>query len=395
MKILALLSRVPWPLEKGDKLRAYHQLRQLSQRHEIMVFAISHGSPHPEAYAELQRFCTRVVIVQVGLITTLFNTAKAWLRGLPAQGGYFFSHRAQLQLTSLLEAEKPDHVYCQLVRMGEFARSLNIPKTIDYQDVFSQGVKRRLDKSVWWLKPFLEIEYQRMVKYESKMFDCFDAHTIIAETDRQFIQHPRKGDIHIVENGVDTGFFSEISGVTKDIDLVFTGNMSYPPNILAAEYIVNQIVPACHQMGFTPRVLLAGAAPAPRVKALASARVTVTGWMDDIRLAYARSHLFVAPMQIGTGLQNKLLEAMAMGLPSITSELANGSLKAISGTHVLIGESAMDYARHIHTLLSNAQVAETLAHNGQTYVRTHFNWEASTRKLEQILLNATEVHTRK
>lgn len=392
MKIIALLSRVPWPLEKGDKLRAYHQLRCLSEKHTVVLFAISHGRIHPKAIEELKKFCHTVHLVETSLLSTLFNMGAAWLKGLPAQAGYFFNKKAYRKLKSLIAEENPDHLYCQLVRMGEYSKGIHLPKTLDYQDVFSEGVKRRMEKASWWVKPFFKMEYKRMAAYESTLFDCFDNKTIIAATDRDLIQHPLKHQIHIIENGVDTAFFTEIPH-EKDTDLVFTGNMSYPPNVLAAEFIVNQIVPACQKLGFTPTVLLAGATPAPRVKLLASNLVRVTGWIDDIRTAYARSKIFIAPMQIGTGLQNKLLEAMSMKIPSITSALANSSLGANPDKEVLIGDTAMDYARLIHLLLENPAKASDLAQHGQNFVKTNFNWEASTRRLETIITTTIKTQT--
>lgn len=383
MKILVLLSRVPWPLEKGDKLRAYHQLRELSVRHDLVLFAIAHHPPHPEALTQLKKFCRSVHIVRTNWLTTGFNMLRAWLLNRPAQSGYFFSHRAASKLKSIYLSEKPDHTYCQLARMAEYAKAIPGSKTIDYQDVFSEGVRRRMERVAWWMKPFLRIEYQRMVRYEASLFDLFDGHTIISEADRDLIRHPEKQSISIIENGVDTDFFHEIAA-EKKYDIVFTGNMSYPPNILAAEFLVRQILPECRKAGIDPTLLLAGANPAPRVKSLASEKVTISGWIDDIRQSYASSRLFMAPMQIGTGLQNKLLEAMAMRTPCICSPLANGSLKAEPGVEILIGQTPAEYASHIGMLLNNKELADKLATSGQQYVQRHFNWTASVKRLEQV-----------
>jgi len=131
--------------------------------------------------------------------------------------------------------------------------------------------------------------------------------------------------------------------------------------------------------------LLAGASPDSRVTALASNKVTVTGWMDDIRSAYAQTQLFIAPMRLGTGLQNKLLEAMSMKLPTITTSLANNALCAKDGKEILIGETAESLAKHIIDLLDNRLLYDKIAENGHRFVRQNYNWEEATNYLEKIL----------
>lgn len=390
MKILVLLSRVPWPLEKGDKLRAYHQIRHLAMRHTVIVFAITHHDLHPDALIQLEKICQQVYVEKMTWYTTAWNMLKSWLANRPVQSGYFFSKRGVRRLQTIFGNERPDHVYCQLARMAEYARAIPGPRTIDYQDVFSEGVRRRMEKSSFWLRPLLRLEYERMVSYEAELFDLFDGHTIISEADRKLIRHPGHDEIRIIENGVDTDFFHEMT-MEKKYDLVFTGNMSYPPNVLAAEYLVNQILPECIREGINPTVLIAGANPSMRVKALASGQVTVSGWLDDIRYSYAESRIFIAPMLIGTGLQNKLLEAMAMKIPAISSPLANGALSAIPGTEILIGNSPEEYSRHIIRLLNDRQAADDLAGAGQSFVKRRFNWNESVIKLEQEF---NQVHER-
>ncbi len=389
MKILVLLSRVPWPLEKGDKLRAYHQIRYLAMRHTVVLFAVTHHNLHPEALSQLEKICHQVHIEKMTWFTTAWNMLKSWFANRPVQSGYFFSSNGVRRLQKIYHKEKPDHVYCQLARMAEYARAIPGPRTIDYQDVFSEGVRRRMEKSSFWIKPLLRLEYERMVKYETELFDLFDGHTIISEADRELIRHPRRNAIRIIENGVDTAFFHEMS-VEKKYDLVFTGNMSYPPNVLAAEYLVNQILPECLKEGINPTVLIAGATPSIRVKALASGQVTVSGWLDDIRFSYAESRIFIAPMLIGTGLQNKLLEAMAMKIPTISSPLANGALNAIPGIEILVGDSPEEYSHHIIRLLRDHQAADDLGKAGQSFVKRRFNWDESVIKLEQEFKMAQE-----
>jgi glycosyltransferase involved in cell wall biosynthesis len=284
---------------------------------------------------------------------------------------------------------KPDHVYCQLIRTAEYARKLPYPKTLDYQDVFSKGIERRMKTSSFYLLPVLYLEHKRLLKYERRIFDCFDNKTIISKPDRDLIPHPDRGSISIVINGVDTDYFRPRE-VKKDIDVVFTGNMGYPPNVNAAEFLVKEIMPLVQIRYPDVTVALAGATPHPKLLALRSDRVIVTGWVDDMREYYARSKIFIAPMRIGTGLQNKLLEAMAMRLPCITSDLANQALQAEPGKQILTGSSAMELATDVICLLSDPELAGRIAEQGHRFVRGKYDWQAATAQLERIMISTPQ-----
>ncbi len=224
-----------------------------------------------------------------------------------------------------------------------------------------------------------------MIKYEADIFNYFDNKTIISKPDRSLIQHKDKDDIKIVINGVDTEFFKPMD-IPKEYDLVFIGNMGYPPNVNAADFLAKEILPLVHRQKPEVSLVLAGSSPHANVLALKSDKVEITGWVEDIRECYAKAKIFIAPMQIGTGLQNKLLEAMAMKIPSITSKLANDALEARDGSEILVGDTAQDFANHIIDLLDNKEKANELALNGYNFVLQNFDWAAATNKLEKLII---------
>lgn len=384
MKIFVLLPRFPYPLEKGDKLRAYNQLKYLSKNHEIHLCALS-DIPVDNKYIEpVASFCTSVHIVKLNRFSIFLNLICAFFWGKPLQVGYFYNRKAKKKIHQLIAEIKPDHIYCQLIRVAQYVKAVNIPKTLDYQDVLSKGVERRIQKSPFYWKLVLRLEYKRLLKYEHEVFSWFDNKTIISKPDRDFIPHPDKDKIEIIINGVDTDFFKPMT-VEKEYDLVFIGNMGYPPNVNASEYLVKEILPIVRQKKPNIKLTLAGATPHASVLALKSVNVHVTGWVEDIRECYAKAKIFIAPMQIGTGLQNKLLEAMAMKIPSITSPLANFALEAKDGLEILIGNSPQEYADHIIQLLENDELNKTIANNGYAFVHRNYNWDAATNKLEILI----------
>jgi sugar transferase (PEP-CTERM/EpsH1 system associated) len=387
MRLFFLLPRVPYPTEKGDKLRAFHQITQLSKHHEIILCALNDGTLHDDAIPVLKKYVKAIHIIPLSKITVFFNIVKALFSGKPLQVGYFYNAASARKIRKLIEETKPDHIFCQLIRVAEYVKNIPIKKTLDYQDVFSKGVERRLSTAPFYLKPFLQIEYNRLQNYEREAFDAFDNKIIISKPDRDLIPHPDREKIIVVANGVDTGFFKPMER-TKEYDLVFTGNMGYPPNINAAEYLVNEILPhILHQKpGF--RLLIAGASPHLKVQVLKSEQVTVSGWVADMRECYAAARIFIAPMQIGTGLQNKILEAMAMEIPCITSPLAFQALNARDGEDILVADTPEMYAKQILMLLENPEKAGEIARNGHDFVLRNYSWEREADKINQLIIDS-------
>ncbi|PKP31595.1 MAG: hypothetical protein CVT99_08600 [Bacteroidetes bacterium HGW-Bacteroidetes-16] len=386
MRIFILLSRIPYPLEKGDKLRAFHQIKELSRNNEIILCALNPVShiDKQKAFSSLQPYCRSINFLDLPLYGRLVNVVRAFFSSLPLQSGYFYNYRAAGEIRRLIKEYKPDHIYCQLIRTAEYVKNIPVRKTIDYQDVFSYGMKRRIAKSNFFFRPFIKLEFNRLSNYEAHVFDLFDHHTIISVPDRDLIPHVDRHRIKVVLNGVDHEFFKPRQ-TRKKTDVVFTGNMAYPPNVDAACFLAKEIMPLVWKSNPEVTLLLAGASPDHRVTALKSDRVKVSGWMDDIREAYATSRVFIAPMRLGTGLQNKLLEAMAMKLPTITTALANNALNAVENVEILIGEDAPALAVHILNLLNDHDLCKLIAENGHQFVLHNYNWREATRQLEELI----------
>jgi len=387
MNLVVIVSRVPWPLDKGDKLRAYHQIRQLSKQHQITLIALNDAPLHPEAYNELSKYCEQIHFIKLRRLGIFFNIIKAFFSSKPLQIGYFYSSSAYAQIKSIIATTKPDYIYGQLVRVAEYMRGENIPTVLDYQDALSAGLYRRKEKASGFRKRIFNMEYQRLVKYEAEVLNDFTKTTIITSQDRALIQHPQNENIVIVPNGVDMQFFHPMDQ-EKIYDVVFTGNMNYPPNVMAAKFLANDILPIVQQGKPNAKLLIAGASPHPSVKALASKSVTVSGWLDDIRTAYASSKVFVAPMQIGTGLQNKLLEAMAMKIPSVTSDLANTALNAQADVEIKVAQSQDKeaFANCILDLLNDEGVAQQQAEAAYQFILNNYSWKYAVNILNRLFV---------
>ncbi len=384
MKLLVVLSRFPYPLDKGDKLRAFHFLRLLSEYHEIHLFCLTEQKLNDKLYQAVKLYCKSIRIVKLKKYQIAINLMKAMFSALPFQVAYFYKPSIKKELEDYFKEINPDHVFCQLLRMAEYTFDLKCKKTIDYQDVFSYGVKRRLSVSPFYLKFILQLEYNRLINYEKKVFDLFDNKIIISETDRDLIPHDDNKLIEIISNGVDFDYFQSID-CSKEFDVVFTGNMAYPPNVDAALFLLKEIIPLAEQKCGKLKVVIAGANPHPAIIALKSDYITITGWVEDIRLFYAQSKIFIAPMRIGTGLQNKLLEAMSMQIPCITTSLSNSALNADLNKEILLGNTADELADCVCNLIKNVELRNELSKNALRFIKANYSWKSNIDKLNNLI----------
>lgn len=393
MKLIVFASRFPWPLDKGDKLRIYHQIKNLSKLHEIYLIALSERKISENDKSELLKYCKEVHVFSLTKKSILFGIIKSFFSSLPLQTGYFYSNKIFKNVNKTIGEINPDFIYGQLVRVAEYIKYIDIPKGLDLQDAFSAGLKRRFEKSNLLIRWLFKLEYKRMFNYESQMKHFFNVLTIITDADRLLLPKSIQNQVEIIPNGVDFEYFENnyTAKTDKDFDLVFTGNMNYPPNIKAAQFLVKEIMPIVWKQYPTSKVLIAGSSPSIKVKSLAGELVEVSGWLDDIRTAYQSAKVFIAPMQIGTGLQNKLLEAMAMGLPCVTSDLANNALKAKSDEQILVSpkDSSSIFAQKIISLLEDDNLAKNIGINGNIFVKQNYNWQNSVNKLNDLFAKFT------
>ncbi len=377
MKLVILTSRFPYPLEKGDKLRIYHQIRELSRWHDITLIALAE---HPVAVAHLQhmqQFCQQIFVFPLRKYQIALNIIRGWLQGMPLQVAYFYSPYLKKCLSKTIREISPDYLYCQLVRMAPYVEDLPLPKTLDYMDAFSAGMQRRANRSRGLLKVVFNLESARLRKYETQVFAKFDHSTIISEQDRDLLQIAQKKQIHVVPNGVDTRFFRADPRIAKSYHLAFVGNMGYHPNVEAAKFLVLHVLPILQKEIPDIKILIAGARPTAEVKSLQNEQVTVSGWLDDIRDAYSAAQVFVAPIFLGSGQQNKILEAMSMGLPGVTTSMVNNAIGAPVNKAIFVANSAAEFAEQILLLLAKTELQKATGQAAREFVEQKYSWQHS------------------
>lgn len=386
MKIVVLTSRIPFPLEKGDKLRIFHQIKHLSQTHEICLICLNESSEKIDT-SVLKEMVAELHIIELAKWKIPFRMFFALFHKLPFQVTYFLEWSNKKKIETIIQNFKTEHIYCQLIRTSEYVKDLfQFEKTIDYMDAFSAAAMRRAGSGKGIRQLFWKVENERAKNYERSIFDYFNNHSIISLQDRNLLAIPFNKKIDIVPNGVDTLNFNNLN-LPKKHDIVFAGNMNYPPNIAAAIFLVEEILPKLISQFPEITLLIAGANPSSEVLNLGSARVKVSGWMSDIRQAYCESRIFVAPMFIGAGMQNKILEAMSSELPVVTTSLAAEAFSEKNQSKIIEANTTFEFAKAIQYYLLNEAAQNSDGKTNRLYVEEKYSWKISNKKLDQCLSN--------
>jgi len=382
LKILIVASRFPYPIQKGDKLRLYNQMKTLSEHHELYLYTCSTHKVHAKDKTEVLKYCKQIRIHELDSKEIAANLFRTGLGKIPFQTGIYFNDQIQKEIETFVQEYSVEHIYCQLIRMAQGVRNIKLPKTIDYMDAFGFGMKQRAKMGGLAKKLIYAIESKRVKKYEKEIFPDFDHHTVITKKDKERIDAPTD-KIHVIANGVDADFFTNTGGV-EEFDIVFVGNMGYLPNIDAAVFLVQKILPKLiKKSGVNYKVLIAGARPTKQVIDLAKEdNVTVAGWMEDIRSAYKSGRMFIAPIFNGIGQQNKILEAISMEIPCIVNQSVAEGLGLEHEKHCLIAETADEFVNQVIELEKNAALMGSMIVQGKEKIQADFNWASQTKKTD-------------
>ncbi len=391
MNILIALSRFPYPTDKGDKLRAFYQIKELSKKHTVFLLCLSDEVVSEKHQMKVKEYCEEIKIIRLEKKHIYWNLFSSLFNKSPFQVNYFKNSEMKMIMSQWIYKFNIDVAYVQLVRLVEnIPFEEDIPFFLDYMDALSEGMYKRVHFSTFYQKPLVRIEAKRLKQYEINASKLFQGYSIITNQDAEFLPTSVQENMAIIPNGVNDYYLEDAARVEKKYDLIFTGNMGYHPNIVAAQFIVQQVLPLLALKGLKLSVCLAGTSPSADILKLQGENVLVTGFVDDIKPYLLGSRIFVAPLLSGSGLQNKLLEAMACGLPSITTSLANKALGAKHESQIYIADSAQAFADRIEYVLKNELVADKIGNEGKEFIKQHFDWSQTTALLEQAFEEVVE-----
>lgn len=384
MRILFIASRFPYPALRGDQVRAYHFLRLLNLRHEVtLVMPIPH-SLDGRAQQEIARLCRRWIGIPFRRGQALKNLGRFPFSSLPLQALYFCPPTFSDAVRRLVREEVFDLIHVQLARMAPAVPDIgHVPKVLDFIDALSLNMRRRAELERWPLSRLFRWEGERMSRYERELVSSFARQIISSPVDKAAIGEFET--LHVVPNGVNIEDFSYNEHGRESKFIVFTGRMGYFPNAEAATYFATRVFPAVRREEPEARFLVVGADPPPKVQRLARMPgIEVTGYVPRIQDYLARATVAVAPMQAGTGIQNKVLEAMACGAPVVATPYALGGIEAADGEHLLVADNAKEFAEKVVRLLKDPVLRLQLARNARRLVEEKYTWERCVEMLEHV-----------
>lgn len=390
MKILFIASRFPYPPIQGDRVRGYHFLRLLSQRYEVTLVTPVPGPVDARAQQVVTQLCECWIPVHIPQWQAIAHLSHFPFSSLPLQTLYFCPPAIQKRVQALLQEESFDLVHVQLARMAPVADGLgSVPRVLDFIDALSLNMHRRSIQEQWPMKLLFRLEAKRMARYERELISSFDHQVISSPLDKEAIGACET--LHVIPNGVNIEDFPYTENGREDNLIVFTGRMGYFPNAEAALYFATKVFPLILRQVPDAHFLIVGADPPRRVRQLARLPgVEVTGYVPHIQDYLARATIAVAPMQGGTGIQNKVLEAMASGTPVVATPYALGGIEAQDGEHLLVARDAKGLAEQVVRLLKDPALRRRLARNARRLVEEKYTWERSVAMLEEVYRLAIE-----
>ena len=388
MKVLFVTTRCPVPPWRGDQLRAYHHLRLLAPRHTITCCILAWRRPPAEATAAVSALGVRVEVVPLGLVGAVPALARV-LAGdrRPLQVLLFSRRRARARLAAL-RAERFDVVHAQLLR-GLADLDLAGPLVVDLIDALSANLARRAAVEGGLAAPVLAHEATRLARAEAALV-ARGAPCLVVSADERAVLGDA-ANVRVVPNGVDTDAFPYRPDGRPPARLVFAGNLGYFPNVDAAAWLAEDVLPRVRAAVPGAELRLVGARPAPRVRALTRLPgVSLAAAVPAVAPELAAASLAVIPLRAGSGQQNKVLEALASGTPVVATSRATGGLDLRPGEHLLVAEDAAGLAAAAVALLRDPGRARVLARAGRELVERRYRWEDSAAGVEAAWMGVAQ-----
>ena len=391
-KLLFLSHRIPYPPDKGDKIRAWHILRHLMQSYEVFVGCLVDD---PADWAHVPALRARCADLGCFPLNPRWQKLRALSRlrpGKPLTLDYFHSPRLLRWVLDTIERERIDRIFVFCSAMVPYViDAAGAHRVLDFIDADSSKWTEYAERSRWPMNWVWAREGRTLLRFERLAARSFDHSLFVSEDE---LLHFRSlvpesvGRTSFISNGVDFRHFSPSHPFddpfpTGGARIVFTGAMDYRPNIDAVSWFAREVMPALRDRGPPPGFWIVGANPAEEVRRLAALPgVHVTGRVPDTRPYLAHADVVVAPLRIARGIQNKVLEAMAMGRPVVATPQAFQGIRAEPGHDLLIADDAASLARRVTEVLDGLH--PMLGRRARSMVETRYDWSTTLAPLDTI-----------
>ena len=389
MNILYLCHRFPFPPKRGGKIRPFNMIRHLqASGHSVTVCSLARSAAEAEEGRGIAAHCSAF---HMGHVSEPLQFARMIVRlpvTVPSSMGYFHSTELAATVKRLLASQRWDLIFVHCSSVAQYVEHVNdVPKILDFGDMDSQKWLEYAHYKPFPLSLGYTFEGHKMLRAEKRLARRFDLCTATTRAEWQTLQDYGTGAAtDWFPNGVDAGFFCPTDGAYDADTVSFIGRMDYYPNQECMQRFCDQVWPQLRARRPQMKLLIVGADPSPAMQALGQRPgVTVTGSVPDVRPYIRGSALMVAPLAIARGTQNKILEAMAMGVPVVTSSAAAGGVDAESDLHLLVADTPDDVAAAILRIVEDPAQRARLATAGRERMLSHHAWSRSMKRLDGII----------
>ena len=396
MNVLYITPYVPSRI----RTRPYNLIRALVRLgHRVTLLTAAGTSPEEQEQAgELRGWGVRVEVFSVPLLRSLGNCLRVLPTREPLQAVYAYHPGLEKRLSGLLREEAFDVVHIEHLRAARLVRAVgDAPAVYDSVDCISLLFEQAARSGAQLRSRLMTaVDLARTRRYEARLLTQYDRAVVTSRRDKEALEglarrylppEAQAAPVTVVTNGVDLEYFRrrENPGQRDGRTVVFTGKMSYHANVAAALYFAQQVLPRIWAREPGVRFQIVGKDPPETVRQLATdGRIQVTGTVDDLRPYLAQATVAVCPALYAVGVQNKVLEAMAMSTPVVSTPAGCAALAAEEGQQVLVADDEKELAAAVLQIFSDSALAEGLAAGGRRYVEAHHSWEAGARRLVRV-----------
>jgi polysaccharide biosynthesis protein PslH len=395
-KILYLAHLLPWPLTGGAQIKSYHTLQALSAHYEVTMLALVRSESERVHLAHLAPLCTG------GIETFLLprGGVKNKLRDV------FYATRALLTNQSFLMTRDYQSTLWKKLRLPDYLANFAaihvdhlqmmpfVPESVAIPIVLEQHnaeflIPKRLSETVGnpLMRWYAGGEWRRLQRVEAASCERATVTLVVSEEDRALLQPlAPQANFVLYPIGVDTDYFSFQAREKNSQNLLSIGTMYWPPNVDAMVYFCDEILPLIHKQYPQCTLQIVGPKPVASILQLAKSddKIEVTGFVDDVRVYAQTCGVFIVPLRSGSGMRVKILTALAMGLPVVSTTVGAEGIDVVHGEHLLLADTPQAFAESVIALLDNPQYADQLGREGCARMQEQYSWSATTRSLLQV-----------
>jgi sugar transferase (PEP-CTERM/EpsH1 system associated) len=395
MNILLLSPWLPWPLYDGGRIRIFETLRYLSRRHSVTLITSVCRAEEIEHASALKDFCQNIIttVLSNGIGAVSSRLSRGVLTGRPLIQSFYYDRRVAERVRDLTSRMAYDVIQVEFPFLTPYLKAVEprsrAKKILTMHNIESLRFERELQLSQWGKRRLVLLGNHLFFRgWEKEALRLFDGIITVSDLERTWVQRHVPGTtVDVIPNGVDTEHFCPASRIALENDpyIVFTGAMDYPPNVDAAGWFCNEVMPLLQRSVPHIRLKIVGKNPHPHVLELGKRNgVEVTGTVPDIRSYVSGSLALVVPLRSGGGTRLKILEAMALERPVISTTVGAEGLEIAPGADILIADDAQQFVNHIQLLLRSPETAELVGKAGRRLVTEKYDWRVCLGGLDRL-----------